>query len=75
MKPYTIVAGGKEYIVEPALHEGYYSVSREGLSVLIAKDIEGHWSLTLPDSEAADFPVKEIGKEIERVIRSEAKTS
>jgi len=73
MKLYTIVAGGKEYIVEPSLHEGFYSVSRDDLSVLIAKDLEGHWVLTLPDSEAINFPVKEIGKEIEKVQKSERK--
>ena len=72
MKRYNIVIGDKEYLVEQSLHAGFFTVSRNNLSVLITKD--GKWELSLPSTQAMDFPVEEIGKAID-LVNSEASKS
>ncbi len=74
MKQYNIVIGEKEYKAEQSLHEGFFTVSRNGMSVLITKDDKGKWELTLPSTQAMDFPVEEIGKAID-LVNSEASKS
>ena len=74
MKRYNIVIGDKEYLVEQSLHAGFFTVSRNNLSVLITKDGKGKWELSLPSTQAMDFPVEEIGKAID-LVDSEASKS
>jgi len=74
MKRYNIVIGDTEYLVEQSLHVGFFTVSTSNLSVLITKDDRGKWELSLPSTQAIDFPVGEIGKAID-LVNSEAPKS
>ena len=67
MKQYNIVIGDKEYLVDRSLHKGFFTVTSNNLSVLITKDDKGRWELSLPSTQAIDFPIVEIGKAIDLV--------
>jgi len=65
METFKISVNGHEYIIEPALHDGFYTVSRGNKSAILGKGKDGKWEFSLQSSSAVDMPAEEIGEAIE----------
>ena len=66
MEAFKINIKGLEYIIEPALHNNFYSVTCGDKSAMLGKGSDGKWEFSLQTSKALDVAADEIGKEIEK---------
>ncbi|MFD2163231.1 hypothetical protein ACFSJU_12570 [Paradesertivirga mongoliensis] len=66
MERNKIIIRGIEYLLEPGLHPGYYSVTSRGKSAMLGKTPDGLWEFSLQSSDPLNISADELGREIEK---------
>jgi hypothetical protein len=73
MEAFNLNFQGKVYRIEPALHDGFYSVASGDASGLLLKDDEGQWVFSLETSESLSVEANDLAIAIEKALKETSK--
>ena len=73
MESFTIRHQGKEYVIIPTLHQGFYNIELGTVSAMLAKDANGDWAFHLDTPDTADISAEQIGERIESFLDERSK--